>query len=125
MLKQSIFIFFLLLILLGGSSYALHLHETNVTHLKEDFIYFTQEGCQYCPQVETFLEKKDLDHVSFTVTQNLDLEQEGNALFLDATERCSISPEEIGVPLIWNTQEKTCIVGTDTEVINNLEKFLN
>lgn len=125
MLKQSIFILVLLLTILGGSSYILHLHEINITQREEDFIYFTQKGCQYCPQVETFLKENLTNYTSFTVTQNLSLEHEGNALFLDAADRCELSPEEIGVPLIWNTQEQTCIVGTDTEVITDLDTYLN
>lgn len=83
-------------------------------------IFFYGDTCPHCKNVEDFMAKNKTEE-KIKITK---LEVYNNAdnarLLVSKAKVCKLNTEQIGVPFLWNAENKSCLVG-DVDIIKYLQ----
>lgn len=76
-------------------------------------IFYYSLTCPHCKNVEDYVANNNVkDKINFQEKEVS--ENEDNAAdFVDKVQKCNIKPEEAGVPLLWDGESETCLLGDE------------
>jgi len=110
-MKSKFLLLFLFLPLLLAGCAKVTAPETKVSLLDNKTILFYGDTCPHCKVLEQFLDENKINE-RMTIEKREVYKDAGNAkLMMEAVTRCSLSPNNVGVPFLWT--ENKCFVGGD------------
>jgi glutaredoxin len=128
MKKNIIIIIFLVIILIIGIYYTTEAKKRNdqklLASVQDKLIFFYGDGCPHCVNVEKFFQDNNVESkVQFEKKETFNDTRNSSLMSLIAEKKCSISGNELGVPLLWDGQNSKCLLG-DQDIINFFKQKL-
>lgn len=91
----------------------------NPVSMPSGMILFYGEGCPHCKNVDDFVSQNKIeDKVKFTRLE-VWYDKDNQIRLAQAAQKCNITSSEVGVPFLYDGNDK-CYVG-DTDIINFLK----
>ncbi|MDD3735140.1 MAG: hypothetical protein PHO31_01545 [Candidatus Pacebacteria bacterium] len=85
-------------------------------------ILFYGEGCPHCVIVENYIKENNIQNKISFIQKEVYNNQENAKDLQNKAKLCGLSPDSIGVPLLWDG--KNCLIG-DQDIINFFEQKIN
>ncbi len=97
-------------------------HFKNTSPYSSDIVLFYDTNCSHCTRVDDFIKNNDVEkNIKF-----IRLEVRQNSLntniLEDKVQICGLDFEQIGVPFLWDGENKQCLMGY-VDIINFFLKF--
>jgi len=85
-------------------------------------ILFYGEGCPHCVIVENYIKENNIQNKISFIQKEVYNNQENAKDLQNKAKLCGLSPDSIGVPLLWDG--KNCLIG-DQDIINFFKQRIN
>jgi len=87
-----------------------------------EIILFYGEGCPHCVIVENYIKENNIQNKISFIQKEVYNNQENAKDLQNKAKLCGLSPDSIGVPLLWDG--KNCLIG-DQDIINFFKQRIN
>lgn len=123
-MKKVILISFVLLVLVGISFFFLKLSSRSENlKIPKGILLFYGIGCPHCAKVENFIKENKIKERIYFEEREVYFNRKNSEILVKIAKKCAIPTDKIGVPFLWDGENKKCIVG-DEPIINFFKEKL-